>query len=182
MKYLFLSFFCLIATYLNAQNLSRYDVVISEIFPDPSPSVGLPNSEFLELTNISGHIINLDKWKISDGNSMAIIAGQFLLQADSQVIICPRAFTNSFSAFGAAIGVSAFPSLDNSGDIIVLISPEGKTIHAISYKPEWYRNQLKQDGGWTLEMIDIHMPCKESDNWEASIADKGGTPVLLWKS
>lgn len=176
MKYIFLSFFCLVVTYLNAQNLSRYDVVISEIFPDPSPSVGLPNSEFLELTNISGRIINLDKWKISDGNSMAIIAGPFLLQADSQVIICPRAFTNSFSAFGAAIGVSAFPSLDNSGDIIVLISPEGKTIHAISYKPEWYRNQLKQDGGWTLEMIDIHMPCKESDNWVASIADKGGTP------
>lgn len=176
MKNAFLILFCLFAKYLPAQNMNRYDVVISEIFPDPSPSVGLPNSEFLELTNISGRSINLDKWKISDGNSLATITGSFLLQADSQVIICPRAFINAFSVFGAAIGVSAFPSLDNSGDIILLISPEGKTIHAISYKPEWYRNQLKQDGGWTLEMIDIHAPCKENDNWMSSIAEKGGTP------
>ncbi len=176
MKNVCLFLFCLFTKYLPAQNINRYDIVISEIFPDPSPSVGLPNSEFLELTNISDRSINLDKWKISDGNSIATIAGPFLLQADSQVIICPRAFIHSFNAFGAAIGVSAFPSLDNTGDVIVLISPEGKTVHAISYKPEWYRNQLKQEGGWSLEMIDLRMPCKESENWVASIADKGGTP------
>jgi Lamin Tail Domain len=176
MKKACLLLFCLFTKYLPAQNISRYDIVISEIFPDPTPSVGLPNSEFLELTNISDRSINLDKWKISDGNSTATIAGPFMLQADSQVIICPRAFINSFNVFGASIGVSAFPSLDNSGDVILLISPEGKTVHAISYKPEWYRNQLKQEGGWSLEMIDLHMPCKEADNWVASRADKGGSP------
>jgi hypothetical protein len=176
MKYAILILFCLLSECLQSQNIARHDVIISEIFPDPAPSVGMPNSEFLELTNISGRSINLDKWKITDGNSMATITGTFMLQADSQVIICPRAFIPSFSSFGATIGVSAFPSLDNSGDLIVLISPEGKTVHALSYKPEWFRNQLKQEGGWSLEMIDIHMPCKEADNWRASTADKGGTP------
>jgi len=176
MKNTFFLLLCLLTEYLHGQNINRYDVIISEIFPDPTPSVGLPNSEYLELTNISGRSINLDKWKITDGNSMATFTGTYMLHPDSQVIICPRAFIASLSSFGAVIGVSAFPSLDNSGDLIVLISPEGKTIHAISYKPDWFRNQLKQEGGWSLEMIDTRMPCKESDNWAASTADIGGTP------
>ncbi len=159
-----------------AQTVNRYDVVITEIFADPTPSVGLPNSEYLELTNVSGQSINLDKWKVTDGNSTAIINQSFLLQPDSLVIVCPRAFTALFDLFGATIGVSAFPSLDNSGDQIILLSPEGKTIHAVSYKPSWYKNVLKQEGGWSLEMIDNRMPCREDDNWQASVSNIGGTP------
>jgi hypothetical protein len=105
MRNTFFLLLCLLTKYLPAQNINRYDVVISEIFPDPTPSVGLPNSEYLELTNISGRSINLDKWKISDGNSIATFTGTFMLQADSQVIICPRAFIASLSPFGATIGV-----------------------------------------------------------------------------
>jgi hypothetical protein len=138
--------------------------------------VGLPNSEYLELTNVSGQSINLEKWKITDGNSTAIINETFILQPDSLVILCPRAFVSLFVLFGATIGVSAFPSLDNSGDLIILLSPEGRTIHAVSYKPSWYRNALKQEGGWALEMIDSRMPCMESENWQASNAGIGGTP------
>ena len=47
-----------------AQPAQRFDVLIDELFPDPSPSVGLPNSEFLELKNNSGRAISLKNWKM----------------------------------------------------------------------------------------------------------------------
>lgn len=49
-------------------------------------------------------------------------------------------------------------------------------IHAIDYSSAWYQNELKRDGGWTLEMIDPKNPCAGSSNWKASVDPTGGTP------
>ena len=45
--------------YLLAQTANRFDIVIDELFPDPSPVIDLPNSEFIELKNVSSLPINL---------------------------------------------------------------------------------------------------------------------------
>ena len=63
-----------------AQVAKRYDVVMDEIFPDPSPVVGLPNAEFIELKNVSDSAFNLRNWKLSDGSSVATIKSNFILQ------------------------------------------------------------------------------------------------------
>ena len=46
----------------------------------------------------------------------------------------------------------------------------------MSYADSWYKNELKKDGGWTLEMIDTKNPCSGFNNWKASTDIKGGTP------
>ncbi len=54
--------------------------------------------------------------------------------------------------------------------------PHGQTIHAVEYSSVWYQNELKKDGGWTLEMIDTKNACTGMNNWKASVDPKGGTP------
>ena len=176
MKFQMTGLALLMAGCMMAQTTERYDVLITEIFADPLPVVGLPGSEYIELKNRSGRIINLDKWRLTDGSSTAQISGTQLLKPDSQVIVCSRSQAADFTGWGRVIGVSSFPSLDNGNDQLVLLSPEGRTIHAVAYDLSWYQNVLKSEGGWSLEMIDTGLPCHASENWSASTDPSGGSP------
>jgi Lamin Tail Domain len=155
---------------------SRYDILITECLPDPTPSRGLPESEFIELKNCSSHDYNLHNWKISNGNISATIKTDYLLKADSFLILCPTSSATAYSYFGPALGISGFPSLNNEEGEIILSSESGTVIHAIHYDKSWYKNELKANGGWSLEMIDLHDPCTGKENWIASVSDSGGTP------
>ncbi|HEX6432361.1 MAG TPA: lamin tail domain-containing protein [Niastella sp.] len=159
-----------------AQVANRFDVVIDELLPDPSPPIQLPNAEFIELKNVSATAYNIRNWKLSDGSTTATITTSFLLQPDSFIIICPNTALAAFAAFGKAIGVSSFPSLNNEGDVISLYTPEGRLIHAVGYTGSWYQNAVKSDGGWSLEMIDTKNPCAGLSNWKASANNSGGSP------
>lgn len=159
-----------------AQSANRFQVVIDEMLPDPSPPVQLPNAEFIELKNVSATAFNIRNWKLSDGSTTAIITASFLLKPDSFVIICANTAVPAFSPFGNTIGVSNFPSLNNDADIISLYSAEGRLIHSVSYNSSWYQNAVKSDGGWTLEMIDTKNPCTGMSNWKASTGNSGGSP------
>ena len=150
--------------------------MINEIMADPTPAVNLPSVEWIELYNKSGTSINIQGWKIGDGNSVSGPLPNYLLKADSFVIICSASSLAGLSLYGPALAVSSFPSLDNDGDLVFLRSASGKTIHAVSFSPAWYKNALKEEGGWTLEMIDANSPCAGFENWEASKDDKGGSP------
>ena len=157
-----------------AQN--RYDVVISEIMADPNPPVGLPAYEWIELKNASNTSIQLQGWKLGDGSGPSSAFPSFELLPDSSLIICSVSAQSALSQFGRALSVSSFPSLDNDGELIYLRSQTGNTIHAVEYSSEWYRNEIKKDGGWSLEMIDSRKPCLGKQNWKATEGIMGGTP------
>ncbi|HSN10358.1 MAG TPA: hypothetical protein VLS85_15060, partial [Hanamia sp.] len=52
--------------YFSFYRPQQYDIVIDEIFADPSPQVNLPGYEWIELKNTSAFPINLKGWKVSD--------------------------------------------------------------------------------------------------------------------
>lgn len=166
----------LVSPFVNAQTAHRNDVVIDEIMADPSPQVGLPNAEWLELRNTSSFSINLSGWRIVKGAVQSGNFPNFILQPDSFVIVCTGSNVAGMSVFGPTISVTNFPSLNNDEDLVYLRSAENKTISAVNYTDAWYGNELKKAGGWTLEMIDTKNPCSGSTNWKAATDIKGGTP------
>lgn len=153
-----------------------YSVVISEIMPDPTPVVGLPDAEWIELKNTTASTINLQGWRIAKPASQSGAMPLYLLKPDSAVIITSSGNATALSAFGPVISVTSFPALTNTGDVLILKNATGAVVHAISYTDNWYQNDLKKNGGWSLEMIDTKNPCTGAGNWKASIDAKGGTP------
>lgn len=160
----------------HTQSANRNDVLITEFMADPTPQVGLPNNEWIELQNVSNGTINLQGWKIGDASGLSGAMPVYNLKPDSFVIVCTSGALQGMSQFGSAISISNFPSLDNDGDVIYLRSVQNKTIHSINYSSKWYNNELKAEGGWSLEMIDTKNPCSGAGNWTPSINAKGGTP------
>lgn len=158
------------------QTAARYDVVVTEIMADPTPVVGLPNAEYIEIKNVSATPFNLNGWRLSDATGTATITASFVLQPDSIAILCATSSAAALSVYGRTLAVASFPSLDNDGDVLTLRSPQNKVIHSIAYTTAWYGNEAKKDGGWSLEMMDTKNPCGGKDNWKASVNNLGGTP------
>ena len=173
------SFLLLISFFVKAQSINRYDVVISEIMVDPSPVEGLPNNEWIELKNISASPINLQGWRIADASGQSGAMATYILQPGSMVIICANSAATSLSVYGDVLPVTSFPSLDNDGELIFLKTENNQVMHAIEYNITWYKNELKKEGGWSLEMINPQNPCAGISNWTASIDNNGGTPGLI---
>lgn len=173
-RYMFLLFFLISIIKINAQ-VKPYSIVINEILSDPSPIVALPNCEFIELRNCTNEIINLNKWRISNGTTTATIAIDFFLKPDSLVILCAKSNVIFFNGNNNIIGLTSYPTLGNEEDIIILGNKNGETIHAVTYKKSWHDNAVKSEGGWSLEMSNPFRPCN-INNWHSSKSLLGGTP------
>jgi hypothetical protein len=174
-RVIILVFITFIYQMAKCQIANRYDVVITEIMADPTPVVGLPAFEYIEIRNRSNQILNLQNWKLSDATGTATISVSYNLKPDSSVVLCGTTAAPQFAVFGPTIGVTSFPSLDNDGEMLSLKSPQNKTIHAVNYSINWHSNIIKKDGGWSLEMKDISKPCLGATNWTSSIAAVGGS-------
>jgi hypothetical protein len=152
------------------------DIVINEIFADPSPQIDLPSVEFIEIWNRSTEDISLAGFKYSDPSSTATFGNLDSIKANQYIILCARADTTEFKRYGKVIGISPWPSLNNSNDLITLVNQNAQIISQVNYSDTWYKDAVKKNGGWTLELIDPLSTCKPSQNYSASIDVSGGTP------
>ena len=160
--------------YLIPDSAVKGDVIITEFFPDPSPVVGLPEVEFIEIYNASNKIFNLGGWKIGDASAEGTISSAWLLPGEYKVLTATA--NDSLYTMTDAAGVTSFPSLNNTGDDVVLKDSFGNILDKLIYTDDWYQDPVKQSGGYTLELINPNDPCSDASNWIASISSSGGTP------
>lgn len=153
---------------------SENDVVINEIMADPTPSVGLPEWEYLELFNTTDYTIDLKDWTLTIGNSSKSLPTQ---QIDplGYLILCKDDAVGDMSAYGATCGISSF-GIANAGATLRLFSPDETLVSEVSFNDNWYHDAEKKNGGWSLEQIDPFNPCAGTVNWSASMDVSGGTP------
>src|SRR5690606_29879627 len=160
--------------HIPAQALFR-DVVINEIMPDPTPIIGLPEAEFIELYNRSDKTFELTNWLISDKTSSARLNTGHILPGE-YVILCSPSDSSTFARYGQVIPVSGFPSLNNDSDDLYLKNEFDEVVDEVLYTKNWYKSSLRSDGGYALEMIDTSNPCSSEENWKVSEHPDGGTP------
>ena len=150
------------------------DIVINEIMADPTPPVGLPEYEYLELYNTTSWDVDMNGWKLIIGSSEKEIETE-TINANSYLIMAKETAFPEFYTYGDFYGFSSF-SLTNSGQTIELISDLGVTISKVSYTSNWYHDAEKEEGGWSIEQKNPENICSGSENWTASINTEGGTP------
>lgn len=153
------------------------DVVISEIMADPTPEVSLPGKEYLEITNRTEYPVNLKNWSLSTESQEALFPDA-TLPSLGICVACSCADTALFKRFGRVIGLKQFPSLTDAGRILWISDSTGSFIHGVDYTSEWYNDDLKSNGGWSLEVIDTDSPFHVDGNWTSSVSKNGGTPGM----
>ncbi|MCH2224265.1 MAG: lamin tail domain-containing protein [Crocinitomicaceae bacterium] len=151
------------------------DVVINEFLCDQTPQVGLPLAEYVEIYNKSAKVFDVQNWKLGDASGDGTITQNWLLPGEYMILTG----TSNVDSFNVATGVTSFPSLNNSGDNIVLRDDLGNLLDSISYTSDWYQDINKEDGGYSIERINPNDPCSDISDWRASNDLMGGTPGII---
>jgi Lamin Tail Domain len=157
--------------------IEPYDILISEFMPDPSPRVGLPESEYIELYNRTSKTFDLKGCKLVNG-SVSTELPHFVLKSKQVVIIYGEKRGIYFGLYGDTLPLPKWVSISNPGDTFYLKSAENSVIDAAFFDLSFYQNSKKSDGGWSLERLNMDAPCL-LQNWVASNDLKGGTPSKL---
>ena len=151
------------------------DLLVTEIFADPTPSFGLPEQEYIELYNTSTQALDLENCTFSDGGTPALLP-KTVLMPSSFLILTSSGNESLFSGYGQTIGLTGFPALNNTGDNLEIRNSQGELLDAVSYTEAYYHSDTKKLGGYSLERISYTTVCAEIDNWSASNHAFGGTP------
>ena len=151
------------------------DVVINEFVADPSPVIGLPEGEYIEVFNISSNFIDLEGWKLSDGSSTGTV-GAHIMAPGEYALLVSTSDMPLFGFFGNVVPVTSFPSLNNSGDMIILKNELEDLVDRVNYDLSWYQDEAKESGGYSLEQINPFLSCSKAQNWIGSEHFNGGTP------
>jgi len=151
------------------------DVIFNEIFPDPSPSVGLPEFEYVEIYNRSTNFFDTEDW-ILVNSAVERVLSSISFPPDTYLILCDAENVDAFSSFGTVIGINSFTTLANSSDSLTLLDGSGEVLDIVSYTDNWYQDPDKDDGGYSLERINPIISCSGASNWAASNDPLGGTP------
>ncbi len=144
-------------------------VIITEIMADPTPVVGLPNAEYIEIFNRSPQPISTKGWRLG-----TTLLPDSVLAPGGYAILCSRNSVPLLTRFGRVWGLSSF-SLANAGATLTLRNAKGTLVFSITYKDTWWPSN-RRNGGYALEMVDTASPCGETENWRVSTDPLGGTP------
>ncbi|TAN20997.1 MAG: hypothetical protein EPN37_00905 [Chitinophagaceae bacterium] len=152
-----------------------YEVIIDEIYPDPSHSHGLPGFEYVELKNISSYPVNTEGWQFCNHTRCTVLP-PWMLRPNHLVILCDIKADTSFAPYGKFINLKSLPTLNNNGDTLKILDKTGRVMHRVIYNKNTYQDKSKSGGGWSLEMKNTKIPCLGNSNWTASVDPLGGTP------
>ena len=161
-----------IIIFLLAPLLGAQELRINEFMAVPLSG----EAEWVELVNAGPSPVPLDGLRIEDrsgnsatieGTGAALAPGALLLLTDAW----PPGSRWSVPADSTVV-LSSLPSLNNSGDDIILRDASGRRLDSLHYTTSWLG-----DKGVSVERRAVDGP-SEKENWSVCAADSGATPCM----
>ncbi len=150
------------------------DLVISEIMADPTPPVGLPAQEYIEIFNISDKVLDIQGCDLSGRPFVfprLVMPGEYVMLISSNATEDFQDFPDAYIMQGMSLTF-----LTNAGRELTLTNQSGDLVNTVTYSNTWYGDPDKAGGGWSLEIINPFTECSDRQNWSASEHPDGGTP------
>lgn len=132
--------------------------------------------EFLEFVNIGCNSLNLDAWSFVDrSGSRGFISAKQLVPPDSLFLLCANAAALGDLTFSQAriFELSAWPSLNNTSDSIIILDPLGNRQLAHGYD-----ESQGGETGKSLERLALWKPAEVDASWATCCDPRGITPGL----
>ena len=155
----------------------RHDLIFSEIMADPSPTVYLPEKEYLEIYNRSVHELDLKDWKLFTGDRQWTLP-EIKIPPGSYYFFTSYGDSALYKNSNHAGIFSSNSVISNRQESFLLYTPDHILIDAVPYSRSWYNDDHKAEGGWSLEKADMGNLCGWKNSWKASEAFEGGTPGI----
>ena len=132
--------------------------------------------EWVELVNVSGAIINIKDWSISDvlttPTKSFITNEDVFLQPEEYIVIAKdTSFNSAHPGVTAKVFFTNFGTLGNTSDGVVIYDFRNGIIDSLFYYSSWGGGR-----GLSLERISLSAATNESTNWTTSLSPKGSTP------
>jgi hypothetical protein len=138
--------------------------------------VSLPESEYIELFNRTDLPLKLKGWKLLV-NGKTLILDSCTIESGGYMLLVPASKGEEWQYVKNKLLLSPWQALTNSECTFVLISDNGNVIDVLQYSlKKWGDGSFKDDGGWSIERVDMDNMSGSSENWLYSADISGGTP------
>lgn len=151
-------------------------IVINELMVRPNTNAGTSAQqvEWIELHNPGSNPVTMNGWTIRDASPLApkllptrtIQPGEYLILTSA---------TNISLFPGLQVVGMAIPTLNDDADSIVIADSNGNPVDIVPYNDNWYQDNEKKLGGYSLEMIQPKVLCTTPKNWRGAAFPEGGS-------
>jgi hypothetical protein len=146
------------------------DVVFSEIMADQ----GSTGAEYIEFYNRSDKTFNLKDCLFYYGTTSYKLPDAEI-NSHEYFVLTKTTAVAGFPTDIKVFGVTSFPTLANTGKLLMFGLADGTLISWFEYADSMYGSTEKKAGGWSLECIDLNNISNTASDWTGS-ANAGGTP------
>ena len=145
----------------SSDNSRPGDIIINEVMADPVGLTALPETEYVEIYNVSGSNLSLSGWVFLYDGKETVLPG-VVLPSGCYAVLYRSGRDISVAGGALSLGIDKFPSsLANTGKTVGLKNSKGILINEMTY-PKAVRGKSYERDGRGL--------------WHLCTDEKGGTP------
>lgn len=143
-----------------APNEDRGNIIVNEIMYAPNNS----EPEWIEIYNRSEKDINLNGYRVADNSdTVNSINKELNLEPKQYLVIADDSSITQFYYSLPNLVISKLPTLNNSGDKIIVMDSLNRVIDSLEYFSDWGGSS-----GNSLEKVDAILSSSEKKSWKTS--------------